>query len=117
MDDCLFCKIVRKEIKSEIIYENDDVICFNDISPSAPTHVLIVPKKHYNNIMELNDDGEEGRRINTAVFDAISEVARICKVNDDGFRVINNCGTDGGQTVNHIHYHLLGGKKLNPKLQ
>jgi histidine triad (HIT) family protein len=117
MKDCIFCKIAQKEIPSEIVYETDRVICFRDISPAAPTHVLIAPKKHIRNIMGLSvsdttlDDG-----LQAAIFDAITQVAKICGVHDEGFRVISNCGTNGGQTVDHLHFHLLGGIKLNERL-
>jgi len=116
MDNCIFCKIIKGEINTEIVYEDDFVICFKDISPSAPVHVLIVPKKHYDNILEMNSDKTEGKDISAGVFDAVSKVAMICNVSEKGFRLINNCKEDGGQTINHVHFHLLGGKKLNVKL-
>lgn len=111
---CLFCKIANKEIPSTIVYENDDVICFNDIHPSAPVHVLIVPKKHFDSIMDLADSNE-GKEAFQKVLLAVSEVARITGT-EGGFRLINNCGEDGGQTVMHVHFHLLGGTKLSEKI-
>jgi histidine triad (HIT) family protein len=111
---CIFCKIANKEIPSTIVYENDDVICFDDIHPSAPVHVLIVPKRHFDDIIDLSQS-EDGAKSYKAILDAIPVIADI-KGTRQGFRVINNCGEDGGQTVMHVHFHLLGGKKLNEKI-
>ena len=111
---CIFCKIIEKEIPSDIVYENDDVICFNDIHPAAPVHVLIVPKKHFDNVMDMALS-EEGQYYSDVVLKAAAKVASI-KQTQSGFRLINNCGEDGGQTVLHVHFHLLGGKKLNEKI-
>ena len=116
MEDCIFCKIIKGEIDSKIVYENEKVICFHDISPAAPVHVLIVPKTHYCDVLELEADKEKGAGICLAVFSAVKEVAEKTGVSEKGFRVINNCREYGGQTVNHVHFHLLGGKKLNVKL-
>lgn len=116
MDDCIFCKIVKGEIDSEFVYENEDVVCFNDISPAAPLHILIVPKKHYADILDLESDSENGAEVLQAVFSAVGKVAEKTGISKKGFRIINNCGEYGGQTVNHVHFHLLGGKKLNAKL-
>jgi histidine triad (HIT) family protein len=111
---CLFCKIINKEIPSDIVYENDDVLCFRDIQPAAPIHVLIVPKKHFDSILDLSET-DEGLKANEAVLKAVAEVAKITGC-EDGFRLINNCGADGGQTVMHVHFHLLGGVKLNARI-
>ena len=116
MDNCIFCKIIRKEIKSDIVYEDDFVIGFRDISPSAPVHVLVVPKKHYDNILDLQSDRVEGQNILSKIFDAVAKVAEIEGVSEKGFRLINNCKEYGGQSVNHVHFHLLGGKRLHEKL-
>ena len=116
MDNCIFCKIARKEINSNIVYEDEFVIAFRDISPSAPVHVLIVPKKHYDNILNLQSDGNEGINILSKIFNAVAEVAESEGVAENGFRLINNCKEYGGQSVNHVHFHLLGGKKLHEKL-
>ncbi len=108
MSDCLFCKIVAGEIPSTKIYENESVYAFADINPQAPFHAVIVPKAHISSAMEINAD-------NSALIAKIFEaVAVIAKENDlsDGFRVVNNCGKDGGQTVNHIHFHLLARRNL-----
>ena len=113
MDDCVFCKIINHEIPSNIVAENEYAIAFEDLSPVAPVHVLIVPKIHINNIMELND---ENLKYVTGVHKLIQEVAKIKDVDKRGFRVITNYGEDGGQTVMHLHYHLIGGKRLGPKI-
>ena len=111
---CLFCDIVEGKIPSDKVYENDDVLCFNDINPAAPVHVLVVPKKHFDNIREMGKS-EEGRKLMGSVAEAVDKVAEI-KGLDTGFRVVNNCGEDGGQTVMHAHYHVLGGRKFDEKL-
>ena len=108
---CLFCDIIAGKIPSTRVYENDDVLCFNDINPAAPVHVLVVPKKHFDNIRDLAN-GDEGAKYLLAVSKAIDEVARLEQL-DGGFRVVNNCGEDGGQTVNHVHFHVIGGIKLD----
>lgn len=107
--DCLFCKIINGEIPSNKVYEDDLVYAFNDISPEAPVHILIVPKKHYDSILDVNDK-------DLSIIGHINKVATIIAketgIDKSGFRIINNCGEEGGQTVNHIHYHLLGGRML-----
>lgn len=108
MDDCLFCKIVRGEVPSTKIYEDDLVYAFKDIEPIAPVHYLVIPKEHIESAAEINQN-------NSAVIAHIYEViAKIAKDEglDDGFRVVNNCGEIAGQTVFHIHFHLLAGRKL-----
>ena len=111
--DCIFCKIANHEISSKIVAENDYVIAFEDLSPVAPVHVLVVPKIHIANIMKLNEDNLIYVK---EVHKMIQEVARIKGVSESGFRVITNYGEDGGQTVQHLHYHVIGGKTLGPKI-
>lgn len=111
--DCLFCKIANHEIPATIVAENEYVIAFEDLYPVAPVHVLVVPKFHISNIMELNDDN---LKYVAEIHKMIQEVAKIKKVDESGFRVITNFGDDGGQTVHHLHYHVIGGKKLGPKI-
>ena len=111
---CIFCKIANKEIPSTVVYENDDVICINDLNPKTPVHVLIIPKKHFDDIVDLAAT-EEGHGVMTTVLKAVPEVARI-KGLDSGFRVINNCREFGGQSVMHVHFHVLGGVKLSEKM-
>lgn len=111
---CLFCDIIEGKIPSAKVYEDDKVFCFNDINPAAPVHVLVVPKKHYDDIRDIASS-EDGATYLAAVANGIREVAKI-KGLDNGFRVINNCGEDGGQTVMHVHFHVIGGIKLNEKI-
>jgi len=116
MESCLFCKIANHEIKCSVVYENDDVICFNDIHPAAPVHVLIVPKTHFADILALANAKEAGFDTMNAILLAIPHVAEICGVEKDGFRLINNCGINGGQSIAHVHFHLIGGISLGEKI-
>lgn len=108
MENCLFCKIIRKEIPASIIYENEDVIAFNDINPQAPVHILIIPKEHISSPYEINEN-------NSALSGKLIEAAAaIAKSKDlEGYRLVFNCNEIAGQTVFHIHAHLLGGRVLN----
>ncbi len=106
--DCLFCKIINGEIPSNKVYEDDQVFAFRDIEPQAPTHILIIPKKHIKSAAEIDES-------NSAVVAHIFEVAaKIAKQEglDDGFRIVNNCGDIAGQTVKHLHFHLMGGREF-----
>ena len=106
--DCIFCKIAAKEVPSEIIYEDEKVLVFKDLEPKAPVHVLVIPKAHISSVMEINEENSE---IISHIFKVIKKLSS--KLNlQNGFRVINNCGKYGGQTVNHIHFHVLGGQQL-----
>lgn len=113
MEDCIFCKIINKEIPSEIIYEDDEIISFKDINPAAPVHVLVIPKKHIEKITDLKQEDEA---VIGKIYTVINKVAEKVGVAEDGFRVIANCGENGGQEVKHIHFHILGGKKLGEKI-
>ncbi len=113
MEDCVFCKIIKGEIPSEKVYEDDKVIAFKDIQPAAPIHVLVIPKKH---IEKLIDVTEEDRHLISHIYQVINKIAKDMKIEDDGFRVIVNCGKDAGQEVMHLHFHLLAGKKLGAKI-
>ena len=113
MENCIFCKIINKEIPSEIIYEDEEIISFKDINPAAPVHVLVIPKKHIEKITDLKKEDEA---IIGKIYTVINEVAIKVGVEKDGFRVITNCGENGGQEVKHIHFHILGGKKLGDKI-
>lgn len=113
MRDCLFCKIVNKEIDSKIVYENDFVIAFNDINPVAPVHVLVIPKSH---IKDLNEVGNENEKYIIECMKAIKEVAKITKIDKEGYRVISNTGENGGQVIPHLHFHVIGGKNLGSKI-
>ena len=107
--DCLFCKIIEREIPGAIVYEDDRVIAFNDIKPQAPTHVLVVPKRHIESLNELQpgDDQIVGELIRRA-----AAIAKERGVSAGGFRTVFNTNRDGGQTVFHIHVHLLGGRRM-----
>ena len=107
MSDCLFCKIIAGEIPSKRVYENEFVYAFEDIAPCAPVHVLVVPKKHFASAKELTGADAE---ILSEIFKAINEVARLTGVSESGYRVVTNVGRDAGQTVLHLHFHVLGGK-------
>lgn len=111
--DCIFCKIVNKEISSEIVFEDEDVIAFKDINPVAPIHILVIPKKHISTLMDLE---ENDARIIGKIFITIKEIARREGFGEKGYRVIANCGEDGGQEVKHIHFHVIAGKKLGTKI-
>lgn len=107
MSDCIFCKIANKEINSEIVYENDNIIAFKDLNPKAKIHFLIIPKEHYNTILDIDDT-----KIMEEVFKAIKEIAKKYNIEEKGFRLINNCKEDGGQEIMHMHIHMLAGEKL-----
>ncbi len=107
--DCIFCKIAKGEIKSDIIYEDDKIIAFNDLDPKAPTHLLVIPKNHISSANDINEDNEV---IIGHIFKVISKLAKKYGFDKTGFRIINNCGEDGGQSVNHIHFHVLAGRQL-----
>lgn len=107
--DCVFCEIVKGNIPCEKIYEDEYVLAFKDLKPQAPVHFLVIPKKHIENALEIK---EEDRDILYHVFLGIQKIAKDLDLKD-GFRVVNNCGEDGGQTVLHLHFHVLGKRKLN----
>ena len=107
--DCLFCKIAKGEIPSSKVYEDDKIYAFRDIEPQAPVHVLIIPKEHIASANELN---EENSSIVAHIFATAAKIAASEGIADGGYRIVNNCGEDGGQTVKHLHFHLLGGRSL-----
>jgi len=113
MNDCIFCKIVNKEIPANIVYEDEEVIAFKDIHPVAPVHILIIPKKHIEKLTDIKkeDEASIGR-----IYAVINDIAKNQGIDKRGFRVIINCGEEGGQVVNHLHFHLLGGKHLGAKI-
>jgi histidine triad (HIT) family protein len=110
MSDCIFCKIANGEIPTNLVYEDELVAAFNDLNPIAPVHILIVPKAHIASALEL-DSSNSG--VVAHIFEVAGKIAREQGFADDGFRLVNNCGRDGGQTVLHLHFHLLAGKTLN----
>lgn len=113
MNDCLFCKIVKKEIPSTIVYEDEEIIAFRDINPVAPVHVLVIPKKHISSLVDLKPEDEA---IIGRIYSVINKIAKQEGIDEKGFRVVVNCGEDGGQEVKHLHFHLIGGKKLGTKI-
>lgn len=106
-DDCLFCKILVREVPAEIIYEDDDVLAFNDIYPKAPFHVLIIPKKH---IATLNDLEDSDTELAGKLFSSAKKIAAEQGFAEDGYRMMMNCGEGGGQIIFHMHLHLMAGK-------
>ncbi|MCX7614797.1 MAG: histidine triad nucleotide-binding protein [Clostridiales bacterium] len=108
MEDCLFCKIAAKEIPSKLVYEDDRVYAFEDINPQAPTHFLVVPKKHISSAMEVNSSNAKEIAY---VYEVIPKIIRSLGIGN-GFRVLTNCGEMAGQTVFHIHFHVLAGREL-----
>jgi histidine triad (HIT) family protein len=110
--DCIFCKIVNGDIPSNKVYEDDRVLAFHDIAPQMPVHVIVIPKMHIASAAEVN---EENSAVIGHIFEVIPKIAKDLGL-DNGFRIINNCGKDGGQTVGHIHFHILGGKTLGEGL-
>jgi histidine triad (HIT) family protein len=109
MEDCLFCKIRNGEIPGDIVYENEHVLAFNDISPAAPTHILIIPKEH---ISTLNDLEEDHKEIIGEIFLAAKEIAAEKGFAESGYRTVFNCNGHGQQTVFHIHLHLIGERQM-----
>ncbi|HHY42643.1 MAG TPA: histidine triad nucleotide-binding protein [Thermoanaerobacterales bacterium] len=109
MMDCVFCKIINKEIPAKIAYEDDQVIAFHDINPQAPIHLLIIPKKHIASIMEID---EENGGLLKEIVRVAQNLAKENNIDKKGFRLVVNTGEEGGQTVQHLHFHLLGGRFL-----
>lgn len=105
--DCIFCKIIKGEIPTNKVYEDETVIAFNDIEPQAPVHILIIPKEH---IASAADIDENNSRLIAHVFEVAAKIAK--EKNLDGFRIVNNCGDSAGQTVKHIHFHLMSGREF-----
>ena len=108
MSNCLFCKIIAGEIPSAKVYEDDSVLAFRDIAPQAPTHILVIPKAHIASVAELN---AENSAVVAHIFEVIPQIAKAEGL-EGGYRVVSNCGDDAGQTVHHLHFHILGGKRL-----
>ncbi|MGG7057070.1 histidine triad nucleotide-binding protein [Clostridium nigeriense] len=109
MMSCIFCKIVNGEIPSKKLYEDDRVLAFYDISPEAPVHFLVIPKEHIQSVNELN---EKNADIISHIFLVINKLVRELNISESGYRIVNNCGKDGGQTVDHMHFHVLGQRDL-----
>ena len=107
--NCLFCKIAAGEIPSTKVYEDDQILAFRDIAPQAPTHILVIPKAH---MASVNDITTENSAVVSHIFEVIPQIAKAEGL-DGGYRVVSNCGADAGQTVHHLHFHILGGKTLS----
>ncbi len=110
--DCIFCKIVDGEIPSNKVYEDDTVLAFHDIAPQMPVHVIVIPKQHICCAAEID---ESNSSVVAHIFEVIAKIGKDLGLKN-GYRIINNCGEDGGQTVKHLHFHILGGEKLGEKL-
>ena len=112
MSNCLFCKIVAGEIPSTKVYEDETVLAFRDIAPMAPTHILVIPKAHIGSVAEVS---AENSGVVAHIFEVIAAIAKAEGL-ENGYRVVSNCGDDAGQTVHHLHFHILGGKKLSVEM-
>lgn len=113
MPDCLFCKIVRGEIPCTKVYEDDQVLAFDDIQPMAPVHVVVIPKKHISTLMDIDS---QNMAIAGSLISAAQKIAKTKGIAESGFRTAINCNTDGGQVIFHLHMHVLGGRKLEDQL-
>ena len=109
MSDCLFCKIIAGDIPSTKVYEDETVLAFRDIAPQAPTHILVIPKTHIASVAEVT---AENSGVVAHIFEVIPQIARAEGL-EGGYRVVSNCGDHAGQTVHHLHFHILGGRQLN----
>jgi histidine triad (HIT) family protein len=107
--DCLFCKLTEGSIPSKKVFENDRVLAFHDIAPAAPVHILIIPKKH---IATMNDVTEEDDALIAELFTVARQIAKEQGIAESGYRLVNNCNSEGGQVVYHLHIHLLGGHQM-----
>jgi histidine triad (HIT) family protein len=109
MSDCLFCGIADGKIKANLVYQDEALLAFKDIAPKAPVHILIIPRKHIVSVLDIeaNDSGVIGR-----IFQVAGQLAREQGIADSGFRMVVNSGADAGQSVSHLHYHLLGGRRM-----
>ena len=110
--DCLFCKIIAGEIPGDKVYENDKVFAFRDIHPQAPTHILVIPKEHIGSVAELTD---ANRDVAAKCLTAAAKIAAQEGLTG-GYRIVSNCGPDAGQTVKHLHFHILGGQRLTDQM-
>ncbi|HEY4754596.1 MAG TPA: histidine triad nucleotide-binding protein [Ignavibacteriaceae bacterium] len=110
MGDTIFSKIINKEIPADIVYENNSVLAFRDIKPQAPVHVLIIPKIEIPKVSDVK--GKEHAQLLGEMFDAANKIANDLRISEEGFRLVFNCGANGGQDVYHLHMHLLGGRQM-----
>lgn len=113
MSDCIFCRIVNGEIPCSQVYQDDRILAFKDINPLAPVHILIIPKQHIESAQAID---ESNSQLAAYIFEKIPHIAREAGIADDGYRIISNVGKNGGQAVPHLHFHILGGRKLEVAL-
>lgn len=113
MENCLFCKIIKGDIPSNKVYEDEEILAFYDINPATPIHILIIPKKHIKSLAEIK---EEDTLLLGKIHQVINKIAEEKGFKEKGYRVIINCGEDGGQEVGHLHFHILAGTKLGEKI-
>ncbi len=113
MEDCLFCKIIKGEIPSNKVYEDEEILAFKDINPVAPIHILVIPKKHIDSLVHMEKEDEI---IVGKIYGVINKIAEEQGFKENGYRVIVNCGKDAGQEVMHLHFHLLAGTKFGEKI-
>jgi len=106
--DCVFCKIINKEIPSQIVFEDETVVAFNDSSPQAPVHILVIPKMHVESLAKLEDMG-----VVADIFNVMKQLALDLGIDKTGYRIVTNYGKDAGQLVPHLHFHLLGGRSMD----
>lgn len=109
MSSCLFCQIIAKTIPSQIVYEDDQLVAFKDINPVAPTHILLIPRKHLSGLNEVTD---ADRDLLGHIQIQAARLAQQAGIAENGYRLVTNCGVEGGQTIEHLHYHLLGGRSM-----
>lgn len=109
MQDCIFCKIIRKEIPSQVVYEDDRILAFKDVNPLAPVHILIIPKEHLTNVLDIDDNNAD---LVGHIHLVANKLAREAGIAEKGFRIVTNCNKEGGQIIFHLHYHLIGGEEL-----
>ena len=110
MNECLFCAIVEGSVKAQIVYQDDQVLAFKDIAPKAPVHILIIPRKHLAGVSNVTD---QDRAVIGRIFEIAAQLARQQGIADSGYRIVVNSGADAGQSVFHLHYHLLGGRRMS----
>lgn len=111
MPDCVFCKIIAKELPSQVVYEDESVLAINDIHPQTPIHVVLILKKHIETMNDVTDFGIYGK-----VFKAVSSITKQLGIQESGYRIVANCNKDGGQTIFHLHFHILGGQTLSVRM-
>ena len=109
--DCIFCKIAGGGLPADIVYEDEEIVCFRDLNPQAPVHVLIIPREHITSLDDLSDTGKH-RELLGHMMVKVKGIAALLGL-EEGYRVVNNCGKDGFQTVGHLHFHLLGGRRMD----